>query len=841
MKSLLLCLLLCLLHGPVLSQFSDSFSDGNFTLQPAWQGDSAHFVINAAGQLQLSAPAGSSRSTIVTRSKAIHEASWEWWMRLDFNPSSANYVDVYLVSSRPELDSSLQGYFVRIGNTTDEVSLYRQSGSTRTEIIDGLDGLLDRNSNRLKVRVTRDGQGFWRLESDTTGSGNQYRLEGSIRDVTHSLGDWFGLRHVYSATRNNHFLYDDFVVTGSPVPDTLLPRITSARILPPQGLQLSFNKRIPASAVQNRAAYDLVGRGQPLRANPTSDTSALVEWLLPFEAETWLTFNLGLQDSAGNRLDTILRLFHLPFAPGRLIINEILADATPVVGLPETEMVELFNNSAHPLQLDGWTWEDPQTKGSIPSTLIGPGEFLLLVPPGSQALWSAYGPCVEVAPWPALNNDRDQLWLRNEGGFLSDSLPYERSWLGSSVRQDGGWSLERVSPSNQCSDASNWQGSVAVNGGTPGAPNSRLGQISTPPLPQLQLVRWLGDTLFLHFSTAVRMGHVEAREIRIDEQQTQFQQIQRLRLPSTTNEASMRLQVGGWADCHGQIAPHSEWELVEPQPSANAGLQFSEIYFRPVNGGAAYVELVNTSTQALQLHAFWISSLDAQGEPIQSARLGAEGDLILPQQQVVFTRDTASLRIDFGNIPAQNRRQLANLPTLYTSGGRLVLSHENQQRLEGIAYHDSMHHSQLTDNRGMALEKPQGQWSWNWSSAVFARRGSPGAPNSRILLSSSNEQQWWDVPQEIFSPRMGELFKAQLFGGVGSWMELLVYDATGRQVCSLFPYQALAGTAQIDWDGTGDGKQLLPTGAYVLVLRYTLSSGKSGNKMKRVVIDNLRP
>lgn len=840
MKQALFCCCWILLWGTASAQFVDNFSDGNLSQNPSWQGDSTHFIVNSQGQLQLAAPAASTRGVLATRSNAIHLASWEWWMRLDFNPSSANYVDVYLLSNRPELDSALQGYFVRVGNTTDEVSLYRQNGTTRTEIIDGMDGLLDRNSSRLRIRVSRDSNGRWQLESDTTASGNHYRIEGIVTDLTHTSGAWFGLRHVFSATRANHFFYDDFVVSGSTAPDTLLPRLTDARLASNQSLQLTFNKKLPQTQWSNRSNYELLSVGPPFRATSTNDSLVVLEWILPFASETWLEWRISLSDSAANPLDTLLRLFHLPFAPGRVVINELLADPSPVVGLPETEMVELFNNSPHPITLQGWTLEDPQTRGRIPTTLINPGGYLLMVPPGQSAAWASFGQCVEVNPWPSLNNDRDQLWLRNELGQASDSLQYERTWLGSSLRQEGGWTLERVSPGNFCIDASNWQGSLAIIGGTPGAANSSLGQLTTPPQPQLHLVRLTTDSVYMHFSAAVRMGRIESQELRIEASNPQFSALQHLALPAGGMFAPGRFTISAWTDCHGQAVPDTHWEWAQPDSMQQTDVHFSEIYFRPINGGASYLELVNGGNAAVPLNQLWLTSLDAQQAPLQSARLGLPGDFILPGQQIIFTRDTAAVQRDFRFIGPQNRRQIQNLPTLYTSGGRLVLSNERQETLGAAAYHDSMHHSQLSDKRGMALEKPQGQWLLPWGSPVFAKRGSPGAANSRLVTSLS-DKEWWSITQEIFRPRQLEALHIELFGTADSWVQLQVCDVQGRVVRNLFPYQALTGNTSIQWDGTDENKQLTPTGAYVLFLEFTLSSGERGRKMKRVVVDNLRP
>ncbi len=198
----------------VCAQFSDDFADGDFTSNPAWAGNADKFVIDNS-RLRLMAPAVADVAWLVTSSAAINDAVWEFWVRLDFNPSSSNFVRVYLVSSHDNLSGSLNGYFVMIGDTQDEISLYRQTGSTRTKIIDGTDGRVNADPVIVRVRVTRSADGTWHLYSDAGATGN-YEQEGSAIDNTHLSSSFFGVYCAYTSTRSTLFYFDDFNVTGNP-------------------------------------------------------------------------------------------------------------------------------------------------------------------------------------------------------------------------------------------------------------------------------------------------------------------------------------------------------------------------------------------------------------------------------------------------------------------------------------------------------------------------------------------------------------------------------------------------------------------------------------------------
>ena len=47
------------------AQFTDNFSDGDFTLNPTWEGDQSKFSINS-GRMRLAAPAVAGNSYLAT-------------------------------------------------------------------------------------------------------------------------------------------------------------------------------------------------------------------------------------------------------------------------------------------------------------------------------------------------------------------------------------------------------------------------------------------------------------------------------------------------------------------------------------------------------------------------------------------------------------------------------------------------------------------------------------------------------------------------------------------------------------------------------------------------------
>ena len=88
MKKLIFSLLLIFTFHFVNAQVNDNFSDGNFTANPTWLGDTTKFIVNSSFQLQLNAPAITDTAYISTISNRLDSTEWQFWVKLDFSPST---------------------------------------------------------------------------------------------------------------------------------------------------------------------------------------------------------------------------------------------------------------------------------------------------------------------------------------------------------------------------------------------------------------------------------------------------------------------------------------------------------------------------------------------------------------------------------------------------------------------------------------------------------------------------------------------------------------------------------------------------------------------------------
>ncbi len=83
-KIILAWLVVLVVTVNVQAQFTDNFSDGDFTSTPAWAGSSSDWVVNASSQLQSNNTVANSTFYITTPSTLATTAQWEFIVILFF-------------------------------------------------------------------------------------------------------------------------------------------------------------------------------------------------------------------------------------------------------------------------------------------------------------------------------------------------------------------------------------------------------------------------------------------------------------------------------------------------------------------------------------------------------------------------------------------------------------------------------------------------------------------------------------------------------------------------------------------------------------------------------------
>ncbi|RYY48675.1 MAG: hypothetical protein EOO06_09555 [Chitinophagaceae bacterium] len=654
MRSKILLVILCAFHSLfAAAQFSDNFNDGNFTVNPTWVGGTADFTVNAALQLQSNNSVASSNFYLSTASTKATVAQWDFYCQFTFNTSGTNYTDVYLTASASDLtNTNTTGYFVRIGNTDDEISLYRKdAGVAAVKIIDGANGTTNTSNNSIKIRVIRNASNQWSLLRDLSGTGTSFTSEGLVTDANYLTSAFFGIwiRQSTASFFQRHF-FDDIQVQDYS-PDITPPAISSATPTGVNTLDVLFSEPVAATSSQLAANYFVSnGIGSPASAIRDATNNALLHLTFagsfPNRVNLQLTVN-GVQDLAGNSLNNGTASFSY-FVPIQydVLIDEIMADPTPLVGLPDAEWVELRNRSGFDINLQNWRIGKPGGQsGAMPSYLLKKDSFVIVCTGSAVAALSAYGPTISVTSFPSLGNAGDLLYLRSPEGTIIHSVNYTDAWYQNELKKQGGWTLEMVDSNNPCSGMSNWKASTDPRGGTPARKNSVDGLNADAIAPRL-LRAYAPDPLHvvLVFSESLdstRAAQAASYSVSDGIGPAQIAlplsfSFDRVRLTLNTPLTPGKIFVTtatGISDCSGNlIAAGSNTARVGlPANLDKYDIVVNEILFNPKPNSNDYVEIYNRSNKILNLKNAYLANRNTSGAISSITQLSAEDYLFFPQ------------------------------------------------------------------------------------------------------------------------------------------------------------------------------------------------------------------
>ncbi|MBQ5576431.1 MAG: lamin tail domain-containing protein, partial [Bacteroidales bacterium] len=178
----------------------------------------------------------------------------------------------------------------------------------------------------------------------------------------------------------------------------------------------------------------------------------------------------GLRDGNDDKVAKFQHTFRQALAD-EIIINEIMVDINPApYSLPSKKYIELYNASAADFDLDGYVFRVGDVDYNLPKMTIKADNYLILA--SDAAAFAQYGECVAAFQESKLTVAGKHIALINKVGAVVDSLTYSADYYNDRDRSEGGFSMERLDPFNNCTGILNWHSSNDLSGGTPGRRNS---------------------------------------------------------------------------------------------------------------------------------------------------------------------------------------------------------------------------------------------------------------------------------------------------------------------------------------------------------------------------------
>ena len=846
-----LTLLLFSVNILAFSQWTDDFTDGDFFNSPTWQGQTGNFEIDGLNQLHLMAPAISDTSYLSIPSTAIENASWEFYVDLNFGTSGSNMARVYLTSNNSDLKGSLNGYFVMIGDSDDEVCLYKQTGTTKTKIIDGTDSFIGGSTVNVRIKVTRDNSGNWEVLADNTG-GSTFVSQGTVLDNSFSSSTFAGVFCKYTQTRSTKFYFDDFVVTGTAFVDNVLPTVISASSISNTEVDVLFSENMEQTSVETLLNYTLDNTiGNPISAIQDPSNGALIH--LTFSTQFTNNTNYFLttenvDDLAANTLinsvDNFL-YFVSDFAlVGDILITEVMADFSPVVGLPEDEYVELYNNSTKIFDLNGWSIGDAASSVILTNYILEPHQYVLLTNNGMGIEFGITN--VLEANLPSFNNSADAVIIKSDAGLLLDSIYYDLSWYDNSDKDDGGWSLERKRLSNQCSDKTNWSASASPLGGTPGLENSILTTVTDISAPIVTNYTVQGDTL-LTFEFDEKIVLMSSFGMTVD---PELISVSNTYIPfNSVSILTKNMQIGviysatisGTANCWTTEMDDYTFKFGLPDSLKKGDIIINEIMFNPATGGSDYVEIVNVSDKILSLEGLKFANID-DGIMDNMKVISIAQRLFLPGEYFTITEDSSTITTDF-SMYGVGRFVETDLPTYPNDSGTVILLNVTNETIDRVHYDEDYHFKLLTNEDGKSLERlsftadSDSQDNWHTASEGV-EWGTPGYKNSQF--ADPNAVGDITIETAIFSPDndgyQDVLLINYQFTNPDNVLDVTIYDSQGRLIRELKDNFFPGTSGLISWDGINDNGTKTHVGSYIILFNIFDLEGNTTQYKKVVVL-----
>ncbi len=728
--------------------------------------------------------------------------------------------------------------------------------------------------------MIRNAANQFTLLRDLTGTGANYTSEGVVADATYTTSSFFGIwiRQSTASFFQKHF-FDDFQVQNY-VPDVTPPVVTSATVTSANTLDILFNEALSSSTANNAANYVVNnGVGSPATAILDATNAALVHlsFASNFPASTVCTITINaVTDLAGNAINngTATFTYFPPYTPVKydVVIDEIMADETPAVGLPEREWVEIKNTTTQPINLQGWRLRDATGQsGPMPAFILAPGAYAILCSSTAAADLSVYGSTIVVTSFPSLNNTGELLTLVNQAGMVMHAVNYDINWYRDANKQDGGWTLEMINTQSPCTGAENWRASTNTNGGTPGIVNSVNGGTTDVTGPKLlnatvidaTHVTLLFDESLDSLSAATIANYNISNGITIASAQTVapvFNSVNLVLATPLQTGVAYTLTANAVTDCKGNIINgNNTAQLFVAEPVAKYDLVVNEILFDPkpsINAepeGVDYVEIYNRSNKVIDLKTIYIANRSSTSGIIGSLKpISTTSRFMQPQTFAVVTESPTIVQRDFVALDPAAFIQISSMPSYPNDKGYVIICKADSTIIDEIRYKDDWHFPLISNPENVSLERinyndttvdnpatPIDEQAANWHSAASnVGYGTPTYKNSQYM-AEIGVQGTITVSPEIISPDndgIDDFLTIDYnFPEVGYVANITIFDAAGRRVRYL-QRNALMGTkGYYRWDGLSDKLERLPIGMYVLYTEVFNLQGKT-KKFKHVIV-----
>ncbi|MDM8159239.1 lamin tail domain-containing protein [Labilibaculum sp. K2S] len=635
--------------------------------------------------------------------------------------------------------------------------------------------------------------------------------------------------------------------------DNLAPAVSHLKVLSKNHLSIELSEEIDTLSLLRLQNYSL-------DHNPVStitvETPMIVhlEFANSFEDGHEQQLNItSLQDECGNVVDTIVSFIWREVHSNDIVINEIMADETPSVGLPEYEFIELHNGSEYPISIENWILKVGEKETVLALDTIPAKAYLILCASVAVDQFLEFGDVLGVSGFPGLTNSGKTIEIQSAEKIVIDQVSYSDLWYKSDEKSSGGWSLERIDPANTSWQVNNWKASENELGGTPGKENSIYSVNQDLIAPSIESCRCISSNcLKLVFSepienTGLVLSNFQLSPdlvypkelIQSDLIGKEFQLI--FKEDFVENSQCQLILSDEIKDLAGNSILTKEYDFWMPGTVLVGDLVINEVLFNPYPDGSDYVEIVNISEKVIALSSIKLATRTDNFELDHEVSISDK--YLLPNEYILVTEDTLNVQQNYFTSNPDVFCQVKSLPSFSDEAGRVVLV-SNGNIIDDFAYNEDMHFELLASVEGVSLERinPRRETNneSNWQSAAQnIGFGTPGLQNS-VFNDSSNPNSEIGLSPKIFTPD-NDGFDDRLLINFnlekdGYLVSVRIYNSMGIEIRKLANNLNLANEDSLFWDGLTSQKERAPIGIYLVYIELFSPEGEFKTFKKTCVL-----
>jgi hypothetical protein len=783
------------------------------------------------------------------------ETHWKFTIRHGYDPSSSNNWAAFLMSDVQPGNfsfSEMNGYIIGVNSigSDDSLRLLKIKGSSIKPILTcKLNWQTDIGILKPAIiDVSRTSTGIWSVKVSLI---NEQVLD-SASAIENELfaSNYFGFLYRYSSTKDRLLWIDDVKISGVFYEDNSAPYPVSVVPAGKKSVRINFNEH-PADSLLVPSNFILSPDANISRLHVLDPVTIIIELDSELKNKTNNSVLIKkLCDESGNCSEMISADFIPIWAEtGDIIISEILVDPSPQVYLPEKEFIEITNRTEFDFNLNKWRIYNSSKYFDFPEVKISKGEILIICKDADTSLFRQFGNVKGMAHFPSFNLE-GMIILTDSSGQLIHYVEFDKKSYGSTLKAEGGWSLEMIDTHFPFNTDNNWTASR----GSPGKTNLSaginkdllfLGLRNVFPVDSLSLCVRFSEPVF-DFQI-IKNSVIDKNEIIdvIPSDLISSQFILKLSHPLKPKESFNLCIPDLLKDFAGNTIQKKNQLFGLPERPSKGEVLFNEIMFNPLPGDPDYIELYNCSDKVIDASRLLLVSVnDETSDTSELYQASNEPRCIMPESYYAITSDRNRVIERFPENDQDFLFEINDLPGMPDDKGHLLLLSRELAIIDEVNYDDKMHYTLLSGHEGIALEKilsctsSKDALSWH-SASQNSGWGTPGKVNSitdsepesvdLISLSTARITPDDDGNDDMLTIGMN-------LSGNGNVISVMVYDETGNLVKKLVSGMLCGPESAFVWDATADDGSPVRSGIYVIYITMYDDTGKTGKWKKACTV-----